>query len=95
MPLLLLFSKAKSHNHPSPFGKGQGERWITLLSRRFVSWMKRCWGVLREITGDDAYERYLVHWSEHHASEDGEPLSRDAFFKQETERKWNGVKRCC
>ncbi len=61
----------------------------------FLNWVKKCWRVLREITGDDAYERYLVHWNENHACEGGEPLSRAAFFRQETERKWNGIKRCC
>lgn len=47
------------------------------------------------MSGDDAYERYLAHWRERHGQEGGEPMSREAFFKQETERKWNGVKRCC
>ena len=53
------------------------------------------WQGLRNALGEDAYERYLAHWRGHHAAEDGEPLSREAFFKQELERKWNGVKRCC
>ena len=57
--------------------------------------IKKCWLGLREITGDDAYERYLVHWCEHHAAEGGEPMDRETFFKQDVERKWSGVKRCC
>ena len=60
-----------------------------------VELAKKCWLFLREITGDDAYERYLAHWREQHAQESDEPLSREAFFKQELERKWSGVKRCC
>lgn len=50
---------------------------------------------IREISGDDAYERYLAHWHKHHAEQGGEPQTREAFFKAEQERKWNGVKRCC
>jgi len=51
--------------------------------------------VLRQLTGDHDYERYLQHWQQHHAAENALPLSRKAFFKAELERKWNGVKRCC
>jgi uncharacterized short protein YbdD (DUF466 family) len=62
---------------------------------QFRPFVKQCWLRLRQLSGDDAYERYLSHWHEHHAEADSEPLSREAFFKQEVERKWNGVKRCC
>lgn len=57
--------------------------------------LKRLWQILRRLSGDDAYERYLAHWHEHHAHDGGAPLSRQAFFKAEQERKWNGVRRCC
>lgn len=57
--------------------------------------MRHGWQLLRTVSGDDAYERYLEHWHVHHASEGGQPLERKAFFKAEQERKWNGVKRCC
>jgi uncharacterized short protein YbdD (DUF466 family) len=57
--------------------------------------LKKIIRFVREISGDDAYERYLVHWREHHALQGGEPQTRAAFFKAEQERKWNGVKRCC
>lgn len=53
------------------------------------------WRGLRRVSGDDAYERYLAHWREHHAAEEGQPLDRKAFFKVEQDRKWNGVRRCC
>ncbi|MGB7933546.1 MAG: YbdD/YjiX family protein [Gammaproteobacteria bacterium] len=56
--------------------------------------LRRLWGALRTVTGDDAYERYLAHWHGHHAGE-GAPLDRKAFFRAEQERKWNGIKRCC
>jgi uncharacterized short protein YbdD (DUF466 family) len=57
--------------------------------------LRHFWNLVRRLSGDDAYERYLVHWCEHHAAEGGQPLSRQAFFTAEVERKWNGVRRCC
>jgi len=57
--------------------------------------LQRLWNIVRRLSGDDAYERYLVHWREHHAADSGQPLSRQAFFKAEQERKWNGIRRCC
>jgi uncharacterized short protein YbdD (DUF466 family) len=57
--------------------------------------LKRCWAALRELSGDDAYERYVAHWRSQHATAGGAPLDRTAFFKEEQRRKWEGVKRCC
>jgi len=54
---------------------------------------KKAWRFIKEVSGDDAYERYLKHHSQHHATET--PVDRATFFKQEQERKWNGIKRCC
>lgn len=65
-------------------------KYLRLLFRPF----KNAWQFLRRLTNDDAYERYLEHWGQHHVEEVA-PLSRKAFFKQEQERKWNGVRRCC
>jgi len=53
------------------------------------------WRLVRTLSGDDAYERYLAHWNECHAAAEQGPLSRKAFFRAELERKWCGVKRCC
>ena len=52
---------------------------------------------IRQLSGDDAYERYLKHYAEHHAvHDDTEPsLSREEFFKQWQDSKWKGIKRCC
>lgn len=49
----------------------------------------------RSVNGEESYQRYLRHWQSQHAGQGGEPLSRKAFFAAETQRKWNGVKRCC
>ncbi len=51
------------------------------------------WNIIRRLSGDDAYERYLAHHAAHHP--DPPPLSRTAFFKQWQDEKWKGVKRCC
>lgn len=55
--------------------------------------LKNLWCVIRRLSGDDAYERYLQHHAENHAEEP--PLSKEEFFKQWQDTKWKGVKRCC
>jgi uncharacterized short protein YbdD (DUF466 family) len=55
--------------------------------------LKIFWRMLRRLSGDDAYERYLKHHAAHH--QDDTPLSKAAFFKQWQDEKWNGIKRCC
>ena len=61
--------------------------------------LNNLWRRVRQLSGDDAYERYLEHYAAHHqASETGEiepPLSKQAFFKDWQDKKWTGVKRCC
>ncbi|TFH11924.1 MAG: YbdD/YjiX family protein [Nitrosomonadales bacterium] len=61
---------------------------ITMIARH-------TWQIIRTISGDDAYERYLVHWHKYHANEGGQPLDCKTFFKAEQTRKWDGVRRCC
>jgi uncharacterized short protein YbdD (DUF466 family) len=57
--------------------------------------LRRIWALLREVTGDDAYERYLDHWRTRHARDGGVPLDRATFCREELRRKWDGVRRCC
>lgn len=57
--------------------------------------LRRAWLLFRELTGDDAYERYLDHWRTHHACGSDGPLDRAAFYRDEQRRKWDGVRRCC
>ncbi len=70
--------------------------WIeraALPLERLKRGLQTSWRTVRELTGDDAYERYLAH---HAACHGGElPLDRAAWFKQEQQRKWDGVRRCC
>ena len=51
------------------------------------------WSVIRALTRDDAYDRYLAHHAAHHR--DAEMLSRREFYLREQQRKWNGITRCC
>jgi uncharacterized short protein YbdD (DUF466 family) len=51
------------------------------------------WRALRAVSGDDAYERYLLHHAATHA---GRPcMSRREFCTDAERRKWSGVNRCC
>jgi len=63
-----------------------------------ASYFKRFWQFLRQVTGDDAYERYRAHHaSAHpHGSHCGEALlNRQQFFKLRQDDKWSRVSRCC
>ncbi len=53
----------------------------------------KLWQFIKALSGDDAYEKYLKHQAKYHPEQ--LPLSPKEFFKAETERKWNGVRRCC
>ncbi|HUL81342.1 MAG TPA: YbdD/YjiX family protein [Gammaproteobacteria bacterium] len=57
--------------------------------------LKRAWRTLRELSGDDAYDRYLAHRRAEHVAAESPPLTRAEFYRFEQERKWDGVKRCC
>lgn len=60
--------------------------WHACRQRLLAAW--------RLLNGDAAYGRYLAHWQAHHAHE-GTPQTRAAFYRQEIERRWSGVRRCC
>jgi uncharacterized short protein YbdD (DUF466 family) len=49
--------------------------------------------LLRGVTGDDAYEKYLAHMQ---ANEPGStPLGEREFFSAQLEQKWNCINGCC
>lgn len=58
-----------------------------------LSPLRRFWRGLRAWSGDDAYERYLDHARAQHP--DAPLLDRKTYYRMETERRWNGVRRCC
>lgn len=55
--------------------------------------LSHMWRVIRELSGDDAYERYIAQ----HAIDypDVRPLARKDFFHCQQQKKWSGVRRCC
>ncbi|MFN0038968.1 MAG: YbdD/YjiX family protein [Burkholderiales bacterium] len=55
--------------------------------------IKRAWHYLREVTGDDAYERYVAHQKKVHPEET--PMSQRDYFKCRQDEKWSKVSRCC
>ncbi|MDG1074585.1 MAG: YbdD/YjiX family protein [Methylophilaceae bacterium] len=59
--------------------------------------IRHLWHMIRRISGDDAYDRYLMHHAQFHATsvDVPAPLSRKAFFKLWQESKWAGINRCC
>jgi uncharacterized short protein YbdD (DUF466 family) len=49
--------------------------------------------LLRGVTGDDAYEKYVAHYER---TKPPHPcLSAEAFFKAQLDQKWNCVSGCC
>ncbi|MDH4234489.1 MAG: YbdD/YjiX family protein [Gallionella sp.] len=55
--------------------------------------LRLSWRILRQLSGDDGYERYLAHHAAVHPG--ALPLSRSAWFASQQQKKWTGVKRCC
>ncbi len=63
------------------------------MAKRLIAWLAHAWRNIRQLSGDDAYERYLAHHAARHAG--SAPLSRREFFHQHQQQKWSGIKRCC
>jgi len=55
--------------------------------------LQRLWRGIRQLSGDDAYERYLAHHAACHAK--AQPMTRREFFLRREQQKWGGIKRCC
>ena len=49
--------------------------------------------LLRGVTGDDAYEKYLAHMQATAASQP--VMSEKEFFRAQMEQKWSCVSGCC
>jgi len=58
-----------------------------------LHWLGAAWRYLRAVSGDDAYERYLVHHAAHHGRDP--VVTRKVFFCERQRQKWTGVSRCC
>ncbi len=55
--------------------------------------LQRGWTILRQMSGDDAYDLYLAHQRSVHTAEP--VLSRREFYLWRLELKSRGVNRCC
>jgi uncharacterized short protein YbdD (DUF466 family) len=55
--------------------------------------LKQLWRYLRQVSGDDAYERYLAHHRQTHPGE--VPMTREQHFTKRQDEKWEKVSRCC
>ncbi len=49
--------------------------------------------LLRGVTGDDAYDKYLTHLQRNSPGET--PMSAADFFRAQMEQKWNCINGCC
>ena len=70
-----------------------GARLIRWCVERTLHPLQRCWYAIRELSGDDGYERYLAHHAASHP--DTPALPRRAWFALQQQQKWSGIKRCC
>ncbi len=53
----------------------------------------QAWHLVRALSGDDAYERYLEHSRGHHPGT--QPLDRRHFYVREQERRYSGGPTSC
>ncbi len=58
-----------------------------------VSLLSYLWRVIRELSGDDAYERYIAQHAINYP--DATPLARKDFFLSQQQKQWSGIQRCC
>jgi uncharacterized short protein YbdD (DUF466 family) len=64
-----------------------------MMLRSFAAFFATTWNIVRSLSTDDAYERYLSHHMVAHSG--SRPLSRRAFYMRQQQEKWTGVSRCC
>lgn len=55
--------------------------------------LHKLWRAIRQLSGDDAYERYLAHHAACHTV--APRLSRRDFFLRQQQQEWGSIKRCC
>ena len=59
------------------------------MTKRLGPLLRRLWRLVREWSGDAAYDTYLAH------SQDAPPLSRRDFYLDSLRRKYSRPSRCC
>jgi uncharacterized short protein YbdD (DUF466 family) len=71
--------------------RAKGPLWASLNCATRLLWI--AWGFLRQVSGDDAYERYRQHMAGVHPGE--LTMSRSQYFRFCQDQKWNRITRCC
>jgi len=73
---------------------------LAVTMNQLMSGMRRAsllpamgWQLLRSLSGDDAFERYLEHSRDHHPG--SAVLDRRAFYLREQERRFSGGPTSC
>ncbi len=56
-----------------------------------VQIIRVCWKYLREVSGENDYERYLSRIR----SQGRDPMSKEQFYVTELEHKHSRINRCC
>jgi uncharacterized short protein YbdD (DUF466 family) len=69
----------------------KGPVWASLNCATRLLWIT--WGFLRQVSGDDAYERYRAHMARMHPGQ--LTMSRSRYFRFCQDQKWNRITRCC
>jgi len=66
-------------------------RWMPAVA----AWrlLSTAWRFVRQVSGDDAYERYGEHMGRTHPGQSA--MTREEYYRFRTEQKWNGITRCC
>ena len=49
--------------------------------------------LLRGVTGDDAYDKYLAHMRSNEPA--ATPMTEKEFFRAQMEQKWSCISGCC
>jgi uncharacterized short protein YbdD (DUF466 family) len=57
------------------------------------SFLTTAWSIVRSLSTDDAYDKYLAHHTLAHKG--APPMSRRQFYVRQQQEKWTGVSRCC
>jgi uncharacterized short protein YbdD (DUF466 family) len=77
----------------SQIGDVSALRGRTAFALQLIDALQAAWRTLRQLAGDDAFERYCEHLRLNHPDE--LPLSRREFYIRNQQEKWSGIKRCC
>ena len=71
--------------------RAKGVVWASLNCATRLLWI--AWRFVRQVSGDDAYERYGEHMARVHPGQ--LTMSRSQYFRFCQNQKWNRITRCC